>query len=149
MTNDRMAQGHMLAAKEIFLEAEISMGRGVWNLVVRRSQEAVELALKGALRLVGVEVPRVHDVGAFLKEHRSKFPAGFQEKIDRLASVSRRLRREREMSFYGDEDVGAPPQMLYTEEDARSALDDARFVLEASLGVMPTATQLNTDEGNR
>jgi HEPN domain-containing protein len=117
----------------------------VWSLAVRRSQEAVELALKGALRRVGVEVPRVHDVGVFLKEHISKFPIGFQDKVDRLASVSRKLRREREVSFYGDEDVGAPPQMLYMEEDARSALEDARFVLESCLGVMPTKADLNTD----
>lgn len=34
------------------------------------------------------------------------------------------------MSFYGDEAIGAPPQTLYAETDARTALDDASYVLD-------------------
>jgi HEPN domain-containing protein len=33
-----------------------------WNLVVRRSQEVVELSLKGALKVLGMGFPKVHDV---------------------------------------------------------------------------------------
>lgn len=130
MTNDEMARAYLAQAEEILLEAENAHGRGVWNLVVRRAQEAVELALKAALRGAGIEVPRVHDVGVFLKEQHAKFPEAFRTEIERLASISRRLRREREVSFYGDEEVGAAPQQLYAEPDARMALDDAGYVLE-------------------
>jgi len=35
-----------------------------------------------------------------------------------------------EVSFYGDEEVGAAPQQLYAEPDARMALDDAGYVLQ-------------------
>lgn len=90
----------------------------------------VELALKAALRVVGVEVPHIHDVGIILKDHQEKFPEVFRGEIDRMASISRRLRREREVSFYGDEEIGAPPQQLYVEADARTALEDAHFVLD-------------------
>jgi|YNPNPStandDraft_1061719.scaffolds.fasta_scaffold00074_20 HEPN domain-containing protein len=131
MTNHEMAASYLAVAEEILLEAERLCGRRVWSLTVRRSQETAELALKGALRAVGVEVPRLHDVGVLLKEHRGSFPDQFRGKIDRIASISRRLRREREISLYGDEETGATPQMLYTEEDARAALADARFVLES------------------
>jgi len=34
-----------------------------YNLAVRRAQEVVELALKGCLRIVGIDFPKVHDAG--------------------------------------------------------------------------------------
>lgn len=103
---------------------------------MRRAQEAVEMALKAVLRMVGVEVPRVHDVGLWLREHRDKFPPGLGQDIDRLAAISRRLRREREVSFYGDEEVGAPPQALYTLADAQEALEEAGWVVGKCRGLV-------------
>jgi HEPN domain-containing protein len=41
---------------------------------VRESQELVELALKGMLRLVGIDPPKIHDVGAMLQQYQSLFP---------------------------------------------------------------------------
>lgn len=101
-------------------------------MAVRRSQEAVELALKGTLRLAGIEVPHVHDVGMFLKEARDRFPESFSREIDRFASISHRLRAERELSFCGDEETETPSEHLYSEEDARDALADAEEVLRGS-----------------
>jgi HEPN domain-containing protein len=112
------------------------LGRGAWNLVVRRCQETVELALKGALRAVGVEVPKVHDVGITLKDHADRFPEVLRESVPRLASISRRLRRERELAFYGDEETGTPPQWLYTQEDAEGALQEAGQVLSWAEAVL-------------
>ncbi len=97
--------------------------------MVRRAQEVAEIALKSALREVGVEVPRVHDVGVILKDHASRFPDALRGESDRMASISRRLSRERELSFYGDERMGTAPQHLYTHEDAQQALADAQTVL--------------------
>lgn len=59
--------------------------------VVREAQEAVELALKAALRYIGVEPPKVHDVGALLREYADRL-AGLD--VDRMAAVSRALRKE-------------------------------------------------------
>ncbi len=57
MTNLDMARSYLSGAQVILQEAE-GLRRGqVWNLVVRRAQEAVELALTGLLRYVGLEVP--------------------------------------------------------------------------------------------
>ncbi len=130
MTNHEMAESYLAQAKEILLEVERAYRRGVWNLAVRRAQEVVELSLKAALRLVGVEVPHIHDVGVLLKDHWEKFPATFQQEVDRMAAISRRLRREREASFYGDEATGAPPQRLYARADAHTALEEARYIWE-------------------
>jgi HEPN domain-containing protein len=111
-------------------EAKSLRAKGVWNLVVRRCQEAVELALKSVLVFVGIQPPRVHDVGPTLKEHLEKFPPDFRQHIPHLASISRALRAERELSFYGDEESGVPPETLYTSDDADEALRKAEFVLE-------------------
>lgn len=50
--------------------------------------------------------------------------------IERLVSISRRLRGEREISFYGDEELAAPPERLYSRADADTAWHDARFVVD-------------------
>jgi HEPN domain-containing protein len=111
-------------------EAKSLRAKEVWNLVVRRCQEAVELALKSVLVFVGIQPTRVHDVGPTLKEHSEKFPPDFRQHIPHLASISRALRAERELSFYGDEESGVPPETLYTSDDADEALRKAEFVLE-------------------
>lgn len=129
MKNHQLASAYLAQAAEVLHEVEGAYQRQVWNLSVRRAQEVVEPSLKAALRLVGVEIPHLHDVGVLLKEHQQKFPPAFAQEIERLLSISRRLRREREISFYGDEELGVPPQELYTEADARAALEEARYVL--------------------
>ncbi len=129
MTSEEMARAYLDQAAEILQEAERLYQRRAWNLVVRRSQEVVELALKGLLRYVGIETPRAHDVGIWLRNHEDRLPPSLRAELDRLVSISRRLRLERELSFYGDEDLGTPPQRLYGEEDARTSLEEAAWVL--------------------
>jgi len=50
------------------------------------------------------------------------------ERVKMLSIVSRKLRREREPSMYGDEESGTPPDELYYEEDAEEALSQADYV---------------------
>ena len=130
MTSGEIARSHLRQSRLILAEAERYQRDGVWHLAVRRSQESVELALKGLLRAAGLEVPHVHDVSAFLVEHSGRLPAALMPRLDHLVSVSRRLRREREVSFYGDEESGAAPDRLYTAGDAEQAVADARIVVE-------------------
>lgn len=97
--------------------------------VVRESQELVELVLKAALRLVGIDPPRWHDVGPILSEHSGAYPGWFAEQVPRLAEISRWLRREREFAFYGDVDL--IPTRAYDAAQAKQARDDAAEVLAA------------------
>jgi hypothetical protein len=96
---------------------------------VREAQELVELVLKAALRLQGIDPPRVHDVGPVLLEHTDAYPREFAELIPRLAEISRWLRRERESSLYGDVDL--IPTETYRAPDGERALEDASTVLRA------------------
>ncbi len=137
MTTVEIARAYLRQARLILGEAERHRQGGAWHLAVRRSQETVELALKAVLRAAGLEVPRVHDVGVLLRDHADRLPRGVGEQLDRLASISRRLREERETAFYGDDEVGAPPERLYVAADAGQALDDARFVLEVCEAAVP------------
>ena len=131
MNTQEAAQSNLARAGLILEEAHRFRDRRVWNLVVRRAQEAVELALKGTLLWAGLQVPWLHDVGPFLRQHVDRFPAGFGQQITRLASISRSLGVERERSFYGDEESGLPPETLYSDQDAAEALEKATFVLDA------------------
>lgn len=112
--------GHRLAAVEVLFE------RKGYADVVRESQELVELSLKGLLRLARVEVPRLHDVGPLLIDARDRLPADIRPHVDALARISKQLRRDRELSFYGSEDL--TPSDFYQLEDAKKALEDARWV---------------------
>lgn len=68
-------------------------------------------------------------MGPLLKQYANRYPEPFRSKIPHLASISRLLRAEREISFYGDEQSGVPPESLYTREDALEALLKAHEVL--------------------
>jgi hypothetical protein len=83
---------------------ELLVNKGAYSDVVREAQELVELALKGMLRGIGVEPPKLHDVGGLLCEHRERFPEDLRGELDDLARISKRLRKERELAFYGDLD---------------------------------------------
>lgn len=131
MTTHDVAKADVARAEIILSEARSLASKRAWNLVVRRCQEVVELLLKAALRWAGEEIPKIHDVGPLLRGAGTRFPAEFAARIPRLASISRSLRAEREVSFYGDPESGLPPEDLYGAEDAEDALQRADEVLGA------------------
>ncbi|MCG2727633.1 MAG: HEPN domain-containing protein, partial [Candidatus Methanoperedenaceae archaeon] len=45
---------------------------GDYNMTVRRAQEVVELTLKGVLEILGVDYPKIHNVGSLFAEHAKK-----------------------------------------------------------------------------
>lgn len=139
MNNVDMAKLYLRQAEERIRRSEEAMETGNYAYTIRQSQEAVELAIKGALRLVAIEPPKWHDVGPILKKHEELFPEWFKAEVDRLASISRKLRREREPSMYGDEETGTPPDQLYShmdaEEYAKSVLNLCTKLLRGYLSI--------------
>ena len=128
MRNTGLAADHVRRA-EIRLKAlDVLFDHESWADVVRESQEVVELALKGLLRAHGVEPPRIHDVSEILLAERQRLPAEIQDELDALASISRELRRDRELAFYGAEDL--TPSGFYSGNDAREARRGARTTVE-------------------
>jgi hypothetical protein len=99
-----------------------------WADVVREAQETVELALKGLLMSRGIEPPRLHDVSDVLLAESDRLPVDLRPEVQGLALISKELRRDRELAFYGAEDL--TPSGFYRREDAARALEQARRVVE-------------------
>jgi HEPN domain-containing protein len=112
--------GNRLRALEVLMEARS------WADVVREAQEIVEIALKALLIARNIEVPRIHDVSPVLEQNRGRLPPLIVERLTDLTRASRSLRRDRELAFYGSEDL--TPSDFYTEEDAAAAFSQARLV---------------------
>jgi HEPN domain-containing protein len=111
-----------LRALDVLFEAES------WADVVRESQEIVELALKALLRASGIDPPRIHDVSEVLLAERARFPQVVQLEVEQLAEASRQLRRDRELAFYGAEDL--TPSGFYNRGDAERSRASARRTVE-------------------
>lgn len=108
-----------------------------WHIVVREGQECVELALKGLLRAIGLEPPKLHDIGPFLLKHRERILRGHARlDLEKLARISHWLRRERERSFDGDVDF--IPEGQYTREVAERAISDTIFAVEQAESALRT-----------
>ncbi len=135
MKNVTLAASYLQKARTRLDMLGFLMGRSAYSDVVREAQEAVELALKGILRQIGVEPPKVHDVGGLLVEYRDKLPPQVSGRAEALAEISKWLRKEREFALYGDVDF--IPTAEYTRADAQRALDGAREAVEAAGLVIP------------
>lgn len=103
--------------------------REAYSDVVREAQSVVELTLKALLRALGVEVPKIHDVGRTLEGSKDLLPDMICADLDKIRTISKRLRKERELAFCGAEDF--VPTEEYDLTDATQAIDEARFVLYA------------------
>lgn len=107
-------------------ERELSGGSLAYS--IRSSQEAVELGLKAALRLLGIEYPKKHDVSPILIKFRHRFPQWFP--VEKLAAISRKLSEKREPAMYGDELSMTPADLLFDKSEAEESLKMAKETYE-------------------
>jgi HEPN domain-containing protein len=128
MRNQDLASDYVRRAAARLGALDVLFRSQSWADVVRESQEVVELALKGLLRSAGVDPPRIHDVADVLLAERDRLPAALHGDLDRLADASRGLRRDRELAFYGAEDL--TPSDFYQKRDAEQARQAAAFVVQ-------------------
>lgn len=127
MKADGLTLSYLKKSRVRFKALNFYKENGAYSDVVREAQELVELLLKAVLRSIGVEVPKVHDVGRILEKHRDLLPQIINENLDRIKYISKRLRKERELSFYGADDF--IPTEEYEEEDASMAIKEAEFII--------------------
>jgi HEPN domain-containing protein len=131
MKNKSMAEAYADRARRCLGEAQAAIEARDYPGVVRRAQECVELSLKCALRLYGVEYPREHDPSKVLLQVKNRFPKWFAAKLEEFGKISAELAKHRGPSVYGDEERGIPPSELYGEREAESALEEAKLVHQA------------------
>ena len=107
MKNTGLARDYLRRATVRVRALDVLFDGESWADVVRESQEIVELSLKGLLRSCGIDPPRIHDVSGILLAERDRLPAELLCEVEWLAETSRHLRRDRELAFYGAEDLDA------------------------------------------
>lgn len=88
-------------------DIESALQEDDFNMVVRRAQESVELILKGALKILGIEYPKIHDVGMLFSEVvQRKIGDVNISKLGKIVHISTLLCEDRAPAFYGERSYG-------------------------------------------
>jgi HEPN domain-containing protein len=126
-----MAESYIRTAGDCLEQAHTSLEKKNYPLSVRRSQECIELSLKAALRSIGLEYPREHEVSRALEMTGKKFPSWFSVKIPKFMEISKDLSKKRGPAMYGYELELKPASAIFKKEDAEEALSSAKSVFQA------------------
>ena len=130
MTNVDLAQSYLIKAEKRLKALHVLFQEEDYSDVIREAQEIVELCLKGMLRYVGIEPPKFHDVSSLMIEHRNRFKGISLRDLKRIGKISKELRKERELAFYGDIDF--IPTEEYTRTDARQVIKECSWIVEVA-----------------
>ena len=128
MTNVRLGSSYIERARGRLQFLRQMQQAGLHADVVRESQEIVELALKGLLRVMGLDPPKEHDVSKFMAKERRHLPKVVVDHLSEIRRMSKRLRRERELAFHGDTDF--IPSYEYDVEDSNEAIQFAEAIVD-------------------
>ncbi len=126
MRSDKLSLAYIEKATIRIKALHFLHGEKGYSDVVRESQECVELLLKALLRHIGIEVPKTHDVSHVLRQNAQHLPAQIQANLDEICTISRTLRKDRELSFYGTEDW--IPTEEYSITDSETAIRSTEFI---------------------
>jgi HEPN domain-containing protein len=138
MRNTDLARDYIERAAVRLRALDVLFDAESWADVVRESQEVVELALHSLLLGSGVDQRSIDDVPEMLLFERERLPAAVAQDVETLAGISRGLRRDRELAFYGAEDL--TPSGFYSKADAEKARSDATMVVESVKPHIETAS---------
>jgi len=125
-----MAADYIYRADRCLREAEIALSESDFAGVVRRSQEALELAVKAALRSIGVEYPHEHDVGEALDIVQDRLPSSLRSEVSKLRELLTELSRVRGPAFYGYEREGIPASKAFSKEYAQRTYSEVRRLVQ-------------------
>ncbi|VVM06413.1 hypothetical protein MAMC_01060 [Methylacidimicrobium cyclopophantes] len=115
MTQSDLARAYLRMVEDRLRALDVFRERASYANLRRESQEIVELVLKAALRSLGVDPPRIHEVGRFFAREIEALPEELRAEAAILIAASRELRKDREMSFYGEVD-SLPTESFSAEE---------------------------------
>jgi hypothetical protein len=127
MNNRRLVQDYIERATHWLAAIDVLFRRESWGRCCARVPGGRRAGAEVGLARVGIEIPQVHDVSEILMAHNDRLPKRIQSHLARLCNVSRSLRRDRELAFYGSEDL--TPSDFYKRADADRARADARWTV--------------------
>lgn len=126
MTSDRLTKSYLEKARIRIKALHFLHREKGYSDVVREAQECVELLLKALLRHLGLEIPKVHDVSHHLIANKISLPKVIKDHLKEIVTISRALRKDRELAFYGTEDW--IPTEEYGSEESRDAIAKAERI---------------------
>ena len=130
MNLEELARDQLARGGDRWRDARRAFRDGRWPDTVRFSQEAVELALKGLLRALAVEVPKRHDVGPVLEQMREELPNDLRDELPEIVRLSAALADRRALAMYGEEATGRPARQLFADrQEAKGFLEGAGRVV--------------------
>lgn len=88
------------------------------------------MVLKGALRFVGVEPAKRHDVHDLVEQFIDRFPDDWGRAMEELSAALTQLAQDRAPAFYGREAEDIPPSELFGEADVSRAMAIADRLLD-------------------
>jgi HEPN domain-containing protein len=77
----KLAVSYLRQAKARIDDAKDASKAENFPYAVRLSKECVELSIKAALRAVGIEYPKQHEVSDLLEETKKRYPPWFAQEI--------------------------------------------------------------------
>ncbi len=128
MNNKLSAIAFLSDAEVILDESRDSFDKGHWHRVIRKCQEATELAVKGLFKYLGIEYPKSHILGRVIKREIGKHNLFNKDDLTKMAYISDSLAFDREPSFYGSPN-GTPASDLFDRADAEETLEDTGWVI--------------------
>lgn len=126
MTNVDLADDYVRRCSLRLKSIELYVAGGGYADAVRECQETVELLLKALLRRANIDPPHWHDVSSILEANRDRLPKEAAPHLERMMKLSKQLKKERELAFYGDDDF--IPSENYTKDVAERFLQEAKWL---------------------
>lgn len=123
MTNFESGENLLKDAESYCEEMQHMFEKEKWNIVIRRAQEVVELSLKGILKKMGIDYPKIHNVAPlFVSLLKEKGIEVEKDVSDRILFISMLLAKDRAPAFYGER--------IFLKEDAERAQKGAIEIFE-------------------
>jgi HEPN domain-containing protein len=135
MITDELAGEYIFRAKRRLEEAHLGMEKHDYPIVVRNSQESLELAIKGLLRLYAIEYPKEHDVSRVIDYVVDKIPAKLRTQLKSSKQLMTELAKKRGIALYGLEREGIPARKLFDREYAEKILERVQNIVLLCDGV--------------
>lgn len=125
-----MALDYASRAEWCLGEAQLAFEKANYPICIRRSQEALELAVKAVLRYLGVEYPREHDVGEALPAIEERLPVRLRKMTPSLQRLLTELAGLRGPAFYGYEREGIPATRAFGKERTSVILNEVKVMVK-------------------
>lgn len=127
MTNHDLAHDYIRRCALRVKSIELYVAGGGYADAVRGCQETVALLLKALLRRANIDPPHWHDVSSILEANQDRLPPEAVAGLPRMTQLSKQLKKEREIAFYGDDDF--IPSESYTKDVADRFLEETTWLL--------------------